>query len=78
MQTSSMDARTGPRAGLASRLAAFVALVALVASSALAGLVLAADRVSAAPVWYANGILLGVLLRAPWRHVARHRQDDSA
>ena len=65
MQTSSIDARTGPPEWLQPRL---VALVALVALTALAGLMLAADRASVAPIWYANGILLGVMLRSPWRY----------
>lgn len=67
MQTSSVDTRIGPPAWAQPGLAALVALVAL---TSLAGLVLAADRTSVAPIWFANGILLGVLLRAPARHWA--------
>ena len=60
-----MDTHLGSPAWMQPRLAALVALIAL---TALAGLALAADQVSVAPIWYANGILLGVLLRAPARH----------
>lgn len=64
MQTSSVDMRFGPPAWAQPGLAALVVLIAL---TSLAGLALAADRVSVAPIWYANGILLGILLRAPAR-----------
>ena len=65
MQASSMDARTDPPEWLQPWLAGLFVVVAL---TALAGLLLAADKISAAPIWYANGILLGVMLRVPWRH----------
>ena len=56
-------ARTGfYSAGALARLAALVVLVAL---TSFAGLALAEDRAGVAPIWYANGILLGVLLRTP-------------
>lgn len=67
MQTSSMDMRMGfpswARPGLA-------ALAAVVTLTSMAGLVLAEDHVSVAPIWYTNGILLGILLRAPVRYWA--------
>ena len=65
MQTTSMNLRLRPPAWLQPWLAALVILIAL---TSLAGLKLAADRVSVAPIWYANGILLGILLRLPQRH----------
>lgn len=51
----------------AAEMARLAALFVLVASTTFAGLALASDRVSVAPIWYANGILLGILLRTPTR-----------
>ncbi|MEO6690401.1 MAG: PAS domain S-box protein, partial [Dokdonella sp.] len=44
------------------------ALIVLVALTSSAGLVLARGADEVAPIWYTNGILLGLLLRSPNRH----------
>lgn len=66
MQTSAYRAFT---ASFAFRAAPWLcALVVLLASTSSAGLVLARHADGVAPIWYTNGILLGLLLRFPTRY----------